>query len=198
MTKMWGGGGGVNPLAPPMWMELRRAVRAARAVTWCAGTGAGGLRLAGQAFAWALAPADGYTQLAALALLATRAAKNDPLADACTVRTCWRGLAELEQPRPSRPRAPRAKRRERLPVEAARAVPLDQLLERLGFELRRVGREYVTRCPFHDDEHPSLTVNVERGVWYCFPCGIGGDGIAFVERLRGTDFAGAVAEVARC
>lgn len=180
--------------------ELRAAVCVAQEVPRTAGTGPIGLRLAGRAFAWALARADAETQRAALALLATRAAKNEPLADAATVRQSWRWLAELVVHRPVvRPlrRRVRDRRPEPLPVEAARAVPLDQLLERLGFTLRRVGREYVTCCPFHRDEHPSLRVNVERG-WYCFVCNIGGDGIAFVERLRGADFAAAVEEVARC
>ena len=41
-------------------------------------------------------------------------------------------------------------------------------------------------------------MNVDRAGWYCHPCGIGGDGIAFVARLRGCDFAAAVLEVAEC
>ena len=34
--------------------------------------------------------------------------------------------------------------------------------------------EFKTLCPFHPDRHPSLYVNFEKGVFYCFGCHIGG------------------------
>ena len=27
-----------------------------------------------------------------------------------------------------------------------------------------------TRCPFHSDEHPSMSVNLDEGVWFCHSC----------------------------
>lgn len=36
-------------------------------------------------------------------------------------------------------------------------------------------------CPFHDDENPSLLVNIEDGNWYCFGCGLSGDAAKFVK-----------------
>ena len=30
-------------------------------------------------------------------------------------------------------------------------------------------------CPFHDDRHPSLRVDPEKGLYHCFSCGAGGD-----------------------
>ncbi|HHC09589.1 MAG TPA: hypothetical protein ENK55_12900 [Actinobacteria bacterium] len=40
------------------------------------------------------------------------------------------------------------------------------------------------RCPFHDDEHPSLHVDAEGCRWYCFACRIGG-GIGALRRRLG-------------
>src|SRR5439155_15277718 len=58
---------------------------------------------------------------------------------------------------------------------------------------RRNGtRELVTRCPWHEDQHPSLRVNVEKQVWRCDPCDIGGDVFAFVERYNHVDFSRAL------
>jgi 5S rRNA maturation endonuclease (ribonuclease M5) len=30
-------------------------------------------------------------------------------------------------------------------------------------------------CPFHDDRKPSLSIDWEKGLWYCFGCGRSGD-----------------------
>jgi len=35
-------------------------------------------------------------------------------------------------------------------------------------------REGLVRCPFHDDRTPSLSVDLDRGVFHCFGCGEGG------------------------
>jgi len=55
------------------------------------------------------------------------------------------------------------------------------------------------RCPFHDDGHSSLSVNVTdaRGGWRCFAgCG-GGDLVAFHMKRTGQDFRDAVASLLR-
>lgn len=36
------------------------------------------------------------------------------------------------------------------------------------------GTERSFRCPVHDDTHASASVNVNKGVWYCFSCGAKG------------------------
>ena len=38
-------------------------------------------------------------------------------------------------------------------------------------------------CPFHDDRHPSLSVNLETGSWFCHACVIGGGPSHFAEQL---------------
>jgi len=55
-------------------------------------------------------------------------------------------------------------------------------------QLRRQGRGYVGRCPWHDDSRPSLQVNPERQSWKCWVCDIGGDIFSFVMQAEGVEF----------
>ena len=70
--------------------------------------------------------------------------------------------------------------------EALGASDMDivELMESLGVKLRRVGKEYMGLCPFHDDCNPSLSVNRERGLWRCFGCGRSGDVHKFVAEWQ--------------
>src|SRR5215204_1353465 len=66
------------------------------------------------------------------------------------------------------------------PIDAAKeAVQVMDLADRLcgPAGLRRVGSEWVGRCPLpdHEDRSPSFTVNPEKGVWFCHGCLYGGD-----------------------
>jgi DNA primase len=58
--------------------------------------------------------------------------------------------------------------------------------------LRKSGRSFVGRCPFHDDQHPSFNVSEEKGVFHCFGCGASGDVITFIQRMEGIDFKQAI------
>ena len=58
-------------------------------------------------------------------------------------------------------------------------VTTRQAAERYGLPVNRSG---MTRCPFHDDHHPSMKVD-DR--FYCFGCGVSGDVIDFTARLFG-------------
>lgn len=46
-------------------------------------------------------------------------------------------------------------------------------------------------CCFHDDHHPSLSVNVETGAFRCFACDARGDQVAFHMRKYELDFKSA-------
>jgi DNA primase len=63
-------------------------------------------------------------------------------------------------------------------------------------DLRRVGTRWTGLCPFHDERTPSFSVNAEKGVYYCFGCGIAGDAIDFVKETEALDFAAAVEQLA--
>ncbi len=59
-------------------------------------------------------------------------------------------------------------------------------------KLHRAGRSMVGLCPFHKEKTGSFHVSPERGSWHCFGCGEGGDGFAFIEKIEGVDFKGAL------
>jgi hypothetical protein len=47
------------------------------------------------------------------------------------------------------------------------------------------GGEQVYRCPGHDDQHPSLSINPGKNVWLCGPCGEGGNAWALAAFVAG-------------
>jgi hypothetical protein len=52
--------------------------------------------------------------------------------------------------------------------------------------LRPQGRNATARCPFHDDAHPSLTVNLATGAFRCHvpECGAHGRGVLDFHMAR--------------
>ncbi|WP_119458535.1 CHC2 zinc finger domain-containing protein [Rhodospirillaceae bacterium SYSU D60014] len=72
------------------------------------------------------------------------------------------------------------------------------LVELIGGHVRlmRRGRDHVGACPFHDERTPSFTVSEEKGFFHCFGCGAHGDAIAFLQRLGGLRFPGALEALA--
>jgi len=53
-----------------------------------------------------------------------------------------------------------------------------------GLKLVGRGAWRSALCPFHNDKHPSLRVNIQTGAFRCFVCdAYGGDVLAF-HRLR--------------
>jgi DNA primase len=62
--------------------------------------------------------------------------------------------------------------------------------------LKRAGRTYMARCPFHNEKTASFHVSPERGTYKCFGCGEGGDIFSFVEKMEGVDFPTALRQLA--
>jgi hypothetical protein len=78
------------------------------------------------------------------------------------------------------------------PINAAKeAVPVIDLADRLTGPggLRRVGKEWVGRCPLpdHQDRSPSFTANPEKNVWFCHGCLRGGDVVELYRLAEGYD-----------
>lgn len=47
----------------------------------------------------------------------------------------------------------------------------------------KVNRNKCT-CPFHNDTHPSMMINTNKGIVKCFACGAGGNAISFIEKYE--------------
>ena len=68
------------------------------------------------------------------------------------------------------------------------AIDIVELVSRYVPSLRRQGRNYVGRCPWHDDSRPSLQVNPDRQTFKCWVCDIGGDVFSFVMKMENVEF----------
>ena len=81
-------------------------------------------------------------------------------------------------------------------VAVRRHYPLREVVERHGVALRRGGGRPMGRCPFHEDNDPSLALYLDDPAdehFHCFGCGAHGDVIRFVELLERLPFLAAVA-----
>lgn len=74
--------------------------------------------------------------------------------------------------------------------ERAAYVNLPQFLMSHGFDLKKVGNEYVWKE--HDSLHIKDNAPGERGVWHRFSTGEGGDNIGFLREYMGMSFVDAV------
>ncbi len=77
---------------------------------------------------------------------------------------------------------------------------IDELLSRLDIvevvdarvPLKKAGRDYTARCPFHEEKSPSFTVSPQKQFYHCFGCGAHGTAISFVMEYDRLDFIEAV------
>ena len=58
------------------------------------------------------------------------------------------------------------------------------------------GKDYVAKCPFHDDNNPSMHVSPEKQIFNCFVCHTGGNAFTFVQKYDHLSFPEAVKKVA--
>ena len=63
--------------------------------------------------------------------------------------------------------------------------------------LKRQGREFSARCPFHDERSPSFTVSPTKQFYHCFGCGAHGTAISFLMNYDRLEFLDAVDELAK-
>lgn len=65
-----------------------------------------------------------------------------------------------------------------------------KLSELIGHKvnLTRNGVEFLARCPFHNEDTPSFTVNDSKGFYYCFGCGETGDHITWLTNHEKMSF----------
>ena len=81
---------------------------------------------------------------------------------------------------------------------------IDELLQRADIvdvigarvQLKRAGKEYQARCPFHDERSPSFTVVPQKQFYHCFGCGAHGSALKFLMEYEGLSFPDAVEALA--
>jgi hypothetical protein len=61
--------------------------------------------------------------------------------------------------------------------------------------LKKSGKNWSACCPFHKEKSPSFSVSPEKGFFYCFGCGAGGDAVRFVMDFEGINFRSAVEKI---
>jgi DNA primase len=82
---------------------------------------------------------------------------------------------------------------------------IEEILERVDLvslisrhvELKKAGREFKGRCPFHQEKTPSFYVVPEKRFYFCHGCRASGDAVSFVQRYLGKTFVDAVKDLAR-
>lgn len=62
--------------------------------------------------------------------------------------------------------------------------------------LKRGGKDFKARCPFHEEKTPSFYVAPSKGLYKCFGCGEAGDVFGFLMKRAGMSFVDAVKHVA--
>ena len=81
---------------------------------------------------------------------------------------------------------------------------IDELLARVDIvdvieqrvPLRKAGRDWTARCPFHDERSPSFTVSPQKQFYHCFGCGAHGSAIKFLMDYDRMEFPDAVEDLA--
>ncbi len=71
---------------------------------------------------------------------------------------------------------------------------VDVIQERVA--LKKSGRDWSARCPFHDERSPSFTVSQTKQFYHCFGCGAHGSAIRFLMDYDRLEFPDAIEELA--
>lgn len=73
-------------------------------------------------------------------------------------------------------------------------IPIEGVLFKYGidFDPNRGGNQKV-KCVFHEDTVASASVNLTKGLFNCYGCGVAGDAITLVMLKEGLDYRRAVA-----
>lgn len=80
------------------------------------------------------------------------------------------------------------------------STPVELIKDRLNIldvvggyvKLAKSGKHWKGKSPFTSEKTASFFVSPERGMYYCFSSGKGGDMFTFIEELEGVDFKGAL------
>jgi hypothetical protein len=76
-------------------------------------------------------------------------------------------------------------------IDRAKNTPILPLIE-TDLQLRKAGKDYMGKCPLHDEKRPSFSVSVEKNIFYCFSCHTGGGPLDYLIKIKGMEFLAAV------
>ena len=79
-------------------------------------------------------------------------------------------------------------------------TPVENIKQRLSIidvvssyvVLQKAGKSFKGKSPFVSERTPSFFVSPDRGMYYCFSTGKGGDIFSFIQEMEGVDFKGAL------
>lgn len=75
-------------------------------------------------------------------------------------------------------------------------IEIDELAERLGLPVKKVGDKAISLCIEHNEKNPSMQLykisSYDRSHYHCFSCHAHGDIFKFVQKVRNIDFTTAV------
>src|SRR2546429_2937744 len=110
----------------------------------------GALKHAGRQLGYALTGADPTTRQLVLTVVASQAAKNQPIAYRKSATSALATIDALSVAASER-WARRGTTTDPLPVETARRTALELVLAQLGIQVKREGRATVALCPLYND-----------------------------------------------
>lgn len=67
---------------------------------------------------------------------------------------------------------------------------------REDYELKKKGSNYFCNCPVHNERTGSFVVSPARNMYKCFGCGISGNAITYLTKIRGFSFVEAIKHLA--
>lgn len=79
-------------------------------------------------------------------------------------------------------------------ISRIKDIPTSEILAHYIHVVKK-GTQTLAVCPFHDDSNPSLNINDQRGMWFCFVDNLGGDSIKFVRLYRNLEFMDALRDI---
>lgn len=75
------------------------------------------------------------------------------------------------------------------------SIDIVSIVERY-IPLKKIGNNYSSCCPFHEEKTPSFMVSQEKGFFHCFGCGKKGDAISFIMEIENLSFKESVEKIA--
>ena len=67
------------------------------------------------------------------------------------------------------------------------SIDLSKIISR-NVKLQKRGNNHIGLCPFHNEKTPSFSVSDEKGLFYCFGCGVGGNVFTFLKKYKNISF----------